>query len=219
MLSTYTALTGWQEGLWNLAGALDIGDVAYGEGWRHTQVVEIPSFARNVTRAALLDVDFYNEAERDPGLDVQALLVVLFANVLGGIGSVIATEATDTNGAVALALGAVAGAFTGVIGWLVWSAIANFAGTRFFGGTADFGEMRRVIGFSFAPLAIGVVPWLGFVGAAWTLIAAMIAVREGLDFSTQRAIATVVVGWGSWLLIAVAAQWILNVDLTLSRLF
>lgn len=182
-------------------------------------MVNLSSFPHNVVRALLLDVDFYNDAEKDTSLELQAFLVVVVANLLGGIGSAVATDATDTDPAVAIALGAFAGAVTGVVGWLVWSAIANWVGTRLFGGSADFGEMRRVIGFSFAPLAIGVIPWLGFVGAAWALVAAMIAVREGLDFSTQRAVATVVLGWGSWLVISVAAQVMLGLDLRVSLPF
>ena len=80
-----------------------------------------------------------------------------------------------------MVLGMLGGALTGVIGWLVWSAMSLVVGRYAFAGTSDYGEMLRVIGFAFAPLAIGIIPWLGFVGALWSLVAAVIAIREGVD--------------------------------------
>jgi hypothetical protein len=161
---------------------------------------------RNVLRAVLLDVDFYNEAEHDSSLNRQSFVVVVVATLMSGVGSALATE---TN----VLVGGLVGAVTGVVGWLVWSWLALVVGTRVFDGTADYGEMVRVIGFAFAPLAIGVIPWLGFVGAAWSLVAATIGIREGMDFSTKRAIATVAVGWAAWLLLSVIVQWLIGVTL------
>ncbi len=154
----------------------------------------------------MLDVEFYNDIEHDRSANVPAFLVVLVATGLSGFGSAIATEANPV-------LGILGGAVTGVIGWLVWSGVSLLVGRYAFGGTADFGEMIRVIGFAFAPLAIGVIPWLGFVGALWSLAAAVIAVREGLDFTTARAVVTMVVGWGTWLLLSVGVQAIIDVQI------
>ena len=126
-------------------------------------------------------------------------MIVVVANVLAGIGAALATGSPAY-------LGAVAGAITGLVGWIVWSVIALFIGTRFLGGTADFGQMARVIGFAFTPLVIGIIPWLGFVGAAWALLASVIAIREGLDVSTPRAIVAMLPGWFSWLLLSLIVQ-------------
>lgn len=165
----------------------------------------IPEPIERVIRAAMLDVEFYNEAEADTSLNGAAAIVVVLASALGGVGAAFATE-------VNIIAGAFAGAITGLIGWLVWSAIALFIGSRL-GGTSDFGEMVRVIGFSYAPLAIGVVPWLGFVGAIWALVAAVIAIREGMDFSTSKAIATMAVGWGAWLVLTLVVQAVLDIEI------
>lgn len=35
--------------------------------------------------------------------------------------------------------------------------------------------------------------------SAWALLAAVIAIRESLDLSVQRAIVTVAFGWAAWL--------------------
>ncbi|MCL1593860.1 MAG: YIP1 family protein [Actinomycetia bacterium] len=150
------------------------------------------SFPKNVASAAMLDSVFYNRAEVERGLEIQALVVVVVANGMAGFGSSVATD-TNILGGIGL------GILSGVFGWLIWSLVAMIVGTRVFHGTSDFGQMRRVIGFAYAPLAIGVIPWLGFIGAAWVLVAAVIAIREGMDFSTKRSIATMALGWGAWL--------------------
>ena len=175
--------------------------------------MKIPSIIENPVRAALLDVDFYNRAEVDTSLNVLAAIVVVVANGLAGIGSAIAIEATSAKDiGIAMALGVL----SGVVGWLIWSGVANLVGTKIFHGTSDFGQMRRVIGFAYAPLAIGVVPWLGIIGAIWVLLAAVVAIREGMDFSTKRSVATMAIGWGAWALTAVAINVVLDWNLSAS---
>ena len=175
--------------------------------------MQLPSIIENPIRAAMLDVDFYNRAEDDTSLNTQAAVVVVVANGLAGIGSAIAAEATSVRDlGIAMALGIV----SGVVGWLVWAAVADFVGTRLFKGTSDFGEMRRVIGFAYAPLAIGIVPWLGLIGAAWVLLAAVVAIREGMDFSTKRSVATMIAGWGAWMLVTLALNIVFEWDMRVS---
>lgn len=145
---------------------------------------------QNALRAARLDVSFYNEAERTPGWTGQAFAVVLIANLLAAVGTWIAFRSEFLGTLASATIGA-------VVGWLVWSILALFIG-RALGGTSDLGEMLRVIGFAQAPRAIGIVPFLGFIGSIWALIASVIAIREGLDFTTGKAILTVVFGWLAW---------------------
>lgn len=165
------------------------------------------AFLHNCIRAALLDVGFYNEAEQTRSLLPQAAAVVVLANALAGVGSAVATEAS--------LVGTIAGhVFTGIIGWLIWSWFALVVGTQVFGGDSDYGEMVRVIGFAYVPVAIGVVPWLGFVGAVWSLVAAVIGVREGMDFTTGRAVLTMAAGWGAWLLLAILLQALIDIELS-----
>ena len=167
---------------------------------------------RNVISALLLDTSFYAEAAENRSLMGQAVTVVVLANLLGGVG---AAFATDENAL----WGALLGVATGLVGWLVWSGVAYFVGVRVFGGESDYPEMLRVIGFAYAPLAIGVIPWLGFVGAAWALFAAVVAIRESMEFSTKRAIATTVLGWAAWLGAAVLLNGLLGWDFMVSLPF
>jgi hypothetical protein len=158
---------------------------------------------QNVMRAMKLDTDFYNTVERDTSFTPQALIVVVLANGLAGVGTAIAWSEVSLFGGI---VGSIA---AGLVNWVVWSALAVFIGTRLFGGTADMGEMLRVLGFAQAPLMIGVIPYLSVVGSVWMIVASVVAVREGLDFSTGRAIGTVVLGWPAWLILHVAVNAIL----------
>lgn len=164
---------------------------------------------RNATRAALLDEQFYDRAEADSSLNVQATVVVITATALGGVGSAIARETS-------VVAGVIGGVIAGVIGWLLWSLATWLIGTKVFAGTTDFAEMARVLGFAFAPFAIGVIPWLGFPAAVWVLFASLMAVRQGLDFDTKRAFGTVAIGWVMWLAITVALNLLLGWELNVT---
>lgn len=162
---------------------------------------------RNAIRAVLLDVDFYNAAEVDTRLTGQAGVIVVIASGLAGVGSAIALEDVSVLAAV------LGGIIVGVFGWLLWSLTSWLIGTRIFGGETTYPAMLRVIGFAFTPLAIGVIPWLGFPGAAWMLVAAVVAFREGLNISTPKAIGTMVIGWGLWLSITIVLNVVLDFSL------
>lgn len=162
---------------------------------------------RNIRRAVMLDIDFYNEAEVDPSLTIQATVIVVVATALGGVGSAIAQEDASILAAI------VGGMIAGVVGWLLWSLASWLIGTRVFKGDATFGSMARVIGFAFAPFTIGVIPWLGFPAAVWVLIATIVAFREGLDVSTVRALGTMAVGWVLWVGSTVVLNIVLDTQL------
>ena len=165
---------------------------------------------RNVTRVVLLDVDFFREAANDATLNRQATVVVVIASGMAGVGSAIAEN-------VPIIASILAGVIAGIVGWLLWSSVSFVVGTRAFGGDSTFAEMLRVIGFAFAPLAIGIVPYLGFPAAAWMLFASVIAVREGLEIPTPKALITMAAGWIIWLGTTVVIN--LVVDLRLDAMW
>ena len=172
---------------------------------------------RNMVRAAALDSDFYDLVERDPSLNRQAFFVVVIANGLAGVGAWIGLGEVVGSGVWEnvrgwLALGTWAAPNDGglpfvvltnvalaLIGWVVWAWTTGFIGSRLFGGTTDFAEMARVLGFAQSARVVAVVPLLGPVAAVWTLVASVVAIRQGLDFNTPRAIGTAIGGWIVWL--------------------
>ncbi len=159
------------------------------------------SIIQRMIRAARLDTAFYNEVEQDTSLNGEALTVVVIASVASGIGagggSLIAG-----NGIGSAAVSLVVGIIVAIVGYFIWAWLTQFIGTRFFGGVGDFGELRRTLGYAYAPNILGIFnlipcigPLVGLVGSLWALVAGIIAVREALDFDSTKAILTVVIGW------------------------
>ena len=138
--------------------------------------------------AATLDVSVYEEVEADSSATGQAALVVVLAAIASAIGSV------NEN-----AIGALIGA---LVGWAVWAAVTYFIGATVFKGTASWGELLRTLGFAQSPgllYVVGIIPVLGalakLVIGIWVLVAGIIAIRQALDISTGKAVATALLGW------------------------
>lgn len=153
-----------------------------------------------VIRAAMLDVQFFNEVERDNTLNTEALMVVILVSVATGIGAFLGGVIDKTFGSALLAL--FVAIFTGVINYYIWAYITYFIGTNLFEGTADPGELLRVLGYANGPRVFSILsfvpclgPMLGLVGAVWSLIAGFIGVREALDLDTTKTLVTVIIGW------------------------
>ncbi len=86
--------------------------------------------------------------------------------------------------------------------WLVSSAFTYMVGATFLRGPeteTDYAEVLRTTGFAFSPGLLLFFVWLppellglGLAALArlWVLVAAVVAVRQALDFTTIRAIGT-----------------------------
>jgi hypothetical protein len=147
-------------------------------------------------RAAKLDVQLYEEVEKDETAMTQAMTVVFLSSLAGGIGGL------GTGGLWGLLGGLVAS----LVGWFIWAFLTYFIGTKLLPEPqtkADLGELLRTIGFSSSPGVIrvlGVIPFLGaiamFAASVWMLVAMVIAVRQALDYqSTWRAVGVCLIGW------------------------
>ena len=148
-----------------------------------------------IFRAIKIDVELYEEVERDKSATIQAGLVVVLSSMAAGVG--------------ALQLGAsnflLAPIFS-LISWYVWAYIIYFVGVKLFpekNTKSNHGELLRTIGFSSAPGLIrvfGVTPDLmavTFIGSAfWMLACMVVAVKSALDYdSLWKAFGVVVVSW------------------------
>jgi hypothetical protein len=91
----------------------------------------------------------------------------------------------------------------GIINYYIWAYVTYFVGTNLFKGTADVGELLRTLGYASAPRILsilGFIPCVGglavLAGAIWSLVTAVVAVRQALDFDdTVNAVITVIIGW------------------------
>ena len=148
-----------------------------------------------IFRAIKIDVELYEEVERDKSATIQAGLVVVLSSMAAGVG--------------AMQLGAsnflLAPIFS-LISWYVWAYIIYFVGVQLFpekNTKSNHGELLRTIGFSSAPGLIrvfGVTPDLmavTFIGSAfWMLACMVVGVRAALDYkSLWRALGVVIVAW------------------------
>ncbi len=149
-----------------------------------------------MVRAAKLNVELYEEVEKDPSSMSQAMAVVVISSLAGGIGSL---------GVLGLG-GILLGLITALAGWFIWAFLTYYVGTKLLPEPqtkADVGELLRTIGFSSSPgviRALGFIPVLGgiilFAASVWMLVAMVIAVRQALDYkSTGRAVGVCLIGW------------------------
>ena len=176
------------------------------------------SITTRMMRAARLDTAFYNEVEADTSLTQEALTVVIIAAVATGIGSLGASLIGGRGfGAAILAL--VVGIVLAIVGYYIWAYVTYFVGTRVFNGIAEPGELLRTLGYAYAPNVLGIfnlIPCAGgliaLVGAIWSLVAGIIAVREALDFDTGKAVLTVIIGWIAILLVNLAIGAVIGIS-------
>jgi hypothetical protein len=141
--------------------------------------------------AATLNLDTYEEVEADETATMQAAAVVAMVAVTSAIGAV-------GDGSTSMIMAPIAQ----IIGWLIWSGVTFLIGAKIFGGTATWGELLRTLGFAQSPgilYLFAILPFVGglvrFVVGIWMLWAGIVGVRQALDFSTGKAVLTVLIGW------------------------
>lgn len=138
-----------------------------------------------------LDAKTFEDIEHDTSLTLPAAVIVVLVSLISGVGNGL------FNGFVHKSFfsGFLGSLIAVLFGWLLWSVVTLFVGTRFFHGEADLGQMLRVIGFAYLPMLLSIIPCVGgVIGVIWTIAAVFIAVRQGLDLDDLKAFLTVVVG-------------------------
>ncbi|MFN2112326.1 MAG: YIP1 family protein [Anaerolineales bacterium] len=160
-----------------------------------------------IMRAAMLDKDFYKEAESDTSLTQEALMIVVVVSIISGIGSFLGGLWIGKPGAAFLAL--IVNSALGVANYYIWAYVTHFIGTNMFAGDATPDELLRVLGYASGPRLLGVlgfIPCIGWlaalVGAIWALVAGFYGVREALDLDTTETLITVFLGWLAVLIIS-----------------
>jgi len=135
-----------------------------------------------VVRALKLDATLYQEVDGDESMTREALIVVVAAALIGGLGAALG-DRDITQWIIGSLIGA-------PIGLAIWSAIMLVVG-KMFGGQADFKGLYRSLGYSSAPSAAQTIPVVGGVLILWGLATSVVAVRESHQISTGQAVTTV----------------------------
>ena len=156
------------------------------------------TFFQRFVGALVLDPSIYEDIEADRRAGMQSVLVVLAVTVAGGVaGMGMGLVRFD---------GFVTGAVIALGGWLVWVSIITTLGTTAFAEPqtrANARELLRTLGYASAPgvfLAFAAMrsaaPLVLLVVSIWMTAAAVIAVRQALDYrSTSRALVICVIAW------------------------
>lgn len=135
------------------------------------------------------DVKTFTEIEADPNALGQAVTVIVIAGVASLIGNIFRAGITA----------GILGLIASLLGYGLFSFLVFLIGTKLMpepATKADFNEAFRVIGFAASPGVFNVLAIIPFLGplisllvAIWSLVIAVVAVREVLDYSnTGRAI-------------------------------
>lgn len=156
-----------------------------------------------IVRAIRLDWTVFREIAVDPEATKQAAIIVLVVSFLSAVGSGL-DLLVDKAGLGTAALGffsewLISGV---IIGWIGWSILTYLIGTMLFEGDSSIEEMLRVLGYASAPRLLGLLGFVpcigglfGLTGWILSLIAGVIAVREGMEFDTGKAVVTVLISW------------------------
>lgn len=155
--------------------------------------VDFAGMFNRMIRAATLQADVFEEVEHDPTKDQEALVAVLTVALINGILGFLGTLVFG-DGFIAAVSSLVFGVIGAVVIYLLYAYLAFYIGTRLFGGTADFGELRRVLGYAYAPNVVGSIPCVGWVVAPiWVFVAGTVAIRQALDVDTTNAVLTALI--------------------------
>jgi len=152
-------------------------------------------FLNRIFRAIKIDIDLYEEVEKDKNATVQAGIVVVLSSLAAGVGAI---QIGMSNFMLAPIMS--------LLSWYVWAYVIYFVGVKVFGESktkSNHGELLRTIGFSSAPGIIrvfGVTPDLmavTFIGSAfWMLACMVVAVKSALDYSSLwKALGVVIIAW------------------------
>jgi hypothetical protein len=162
------------------------------------------TFGERVVGALKLDVNTFEDIERDPTAIGQAVGIIALSAAANGIAWIVYRGIT----------GIIVGVITSLILYALWATVVWAVGTKLMpdpATKADFPETFRVVAFAASPglLAIvTIVPLLGWLLAVivwpiiwiWSIAIMVIATRQVLDYTdTFKAVIVVVIGFAVYL--------------------
>jgi hypothetical protein len=151
--------------------------------------------------AIALNANFYETAQNTPLNHHIALTIVILASLSRAVGSTVILLINRASLPVLL-LAFVIECLAIVAGYYFWSFTVFKIGQWLKPIDPTYQELLIPIGFAYAPQVFNfltVIPLLGrpieLILAVWSLLAIIVAARQGLDISTLRAAFICVIGW------------------------
>ncbi|MUG94464.1 hypothetical protein F7734_19615 [Scytonema sp. UIC 10036] len=158
-------------------------------------------FWKTLKYALLLNSSLYENAHNTPKTRQLALSIVIFSALSHALGSSVILIINLVPLALALAL-LLLDLLSIIAGYYFWVFTIWKIGQWLKPIDPTFGDLLNPIGFAYAPQVLNfltLIPLLGrpieLILAVWSLLAVIIAVRQGLDISTNQAALICLVGW------------------------
>ena len=150
-------------------------------------------------RAMRLDKSFFEEVEHDTSYNRDALGVVILVSLIGAVGSFLGSLIVGRGFFSAIG-GLIVSLVLALAGYFLWVFVAHWAGTSFFKGTGDRGEVQRAFGFAYSPQILNILSFIPCVGGLislvawiWSIAAGFVAIRQSMDQDNANAALTVIV--------------------------
>lgn len=159
------------------------------------------NFWTTLWKALTLDGNFYENAANTSRNQRIALTIVILSAVSHALGS--AVILIINRATLLILIGSLAiDALSIAIGYYFWTLTIWKIGEWLKRDALTYRSLLIPIGFAYAPQALNfltVIPLLGrpieLLLALWSLLAVIVAVRQGLDINTRTAAAICLVGW------------------------
>ncbi len=159
------------------------------------------NFYTTLRKALALDGDFYENAHNTPKNHRIARTIVILAAVSHALGSALILLVNRATLPI-LVLALLIDGLSVVVGYYFWTLTIWKIGQGLKRHSLTYRDLLIPIGFAYAPQVLNfltLIPLLGqpieLLLAIWSLLAVIVAVRQGLDISTRWAAAICLVGW------------------------
>lgn len=156
---------------------------------------------KTLRNALALNSDFYENTYNTPRNRRIALTIVILAAFSQALGSTVILLINRATFSILL-LALLINILSLVAGYYFWTFTIWKIGQWLKPIDPNYGDLLSPIGFAYAPQILNfltLIPLLGrpieLILAVWSLLAAIIAVRQGLDISTRKAALICLVGW------------------------
>jgi len=156
---------------------------------------------KTLASALSLDANFYENASNDAITHRVAQTIVILAAISHAIGTWVVFIINWTAISI-LPLALLIDALSIVAGYYFWTLTIWLIGRWLRRNSPSFRELLIPIGFAYAPQVLNfltLIPLLGqpieLVLSVWSLLAVIVAVRQGLDINTTWASVICLLGW------------------------
>ncbi|MDF5720916.1 MAG: YIP1 family protein [Rhizonema sp. PD37] len=156
---------------------------------------------KTLSNALVLDASLYENARNTPKTHRLALTIVILAALSHALGSAVIlliNLATIPELLVTLVIDAL----WLIAGYYFWTFTIWKVGQWLKPIDPTYSDLLSPIGFAYAPQVLNfltLIPLLGrsieLILAAWSLLAVIVAVRQGLDITTRKAAFICLIGW------------------------